>query len=111
MSTGNAEGLKLAARPTPYDNQAGVPFRALTLVSERYLQLLDDAESRPVANFPARTDEASVLIRTPSRTMYALRATRTTGRKLRLVQRASNRNGFEAWRQLVAENAPKRQRA
>ena len=42
-----------------------------------------------------------------SRTLYALLATLTTGRSLRLVRRVANRNGFEAWRQQVAENAPK----
>ena len=46
-------------------------------------------------------------IRTLSHTLYALLATLTTGRSLRLVQRVPNRNGFEAWRQLVAEYAPK----
>ena len=48
-----------------------------------------------------------MVIRTLSHTVYALLATLTTGRSLRLVQRVPNRNGFEVWRQLVAENAPK----
>ena len=34
-------------------------------------------------------------------------ATLTAGRRLRLAQRVPNPNGFEVWRQLVAENAPK----
>ena len=108
-----AEVLKLAARPTPYDNdeRTWLEFRFklenyLTLVNERYVQLLQDAESQPVANVPAGTDEGSVLFRTWSHTLYAL-LTLTTGRSLRLVQRVPNRNGFEVWRQLVAENAPK----
>ena len=42
-----------------------------------------------------------MTIRTLSHTLYALLATLTTGRSL------SNRNGFEVWRQLVTENAPK----
>ena len=71
------------------------------------MALLQDAESQLVANVPAGTDESSVLIRTLSHTLYALLATLTTGRSLRLVQRVPNRNGFEVWRQLVAENAPK----
>ena len=71
------------------------------------MQLLQDAESQPVANVPVGTDEGSVLIRTLSHTLYALLATLTTGRSLRLVQRVPNRNGFEVWRQVVAENAPK----
>ena len=79
----------------------------LTLVDERYVALLLDAESQPVANLPTGTEESAVTIRTLSHTLYALLATLTTGRSLRLVQRVPNRNGFEAWRQMVAENAPK----
>ena len=48
-----------------------------------------------------------MLIRTLSHTLYAFLVTLTTGRGLRLVQRVPNRNGFELWRQLMAENAPK----
>ena len=48
-----------------------------------------------------------MTIRTLSHTLYALLATLTTGRSLRLVQRVPNRNGFEAWRQMAAENALK----
>ena len=113
MATNMAEVLKLAARPTPYDNgeRTWLEFHFklgnyLTLVNERYVQLLQDAESQTVANVPAGTDEGSVLIRTLSHTLYVL-LTLTTGRSLRLVQRVPNRNGFEVWRQLVAENAPK----
>ena len=71
------------------------------------MQLLQDAESQPVANVPAVADEGSVLIRTLTHTLYALLATLTTRRSLRLVQRVPNRNGFEVWRQLAAENAPR----
>ena len=113
MTTNMAEVLKLAARPTPYDKdeRAWLEFRFklennVTLVNEKYVALLQDAESQPVANVPAETDESSVLIRTLSHTLYALVATPTTGRSLRLVQRVSNWNGFEVLRQL-AENAPK----
>ena len=79
----------------------------LTLVDERYVTLLLNAESQPVANLPTGTEEQAVTIRTLSHTLYALLATLTTGRSLRLVQRVPNRNGFEAWRQMAAENAPK----
>ena len=113
MATNMAEVLKLAPRPTPYDNgeRTWLEFHFklgnyLTLVNERYVQLLQDAESQTVAKVPAGTDEGSVLIRTLNHTLYAL-LTLTTGRSLRLVQRVPNRNGFEVWRQLVAENAPK----
>ena len=114
MTTNNAEVLKLAAKPVQYDNdeRTWLEFRFklenyLTLVDEKYVQLLHDAESQPVANLPTGRDETSVTIRTLSHTLYALLATLTTGRSLRLVQRVPNRNVFEVWRQLVAENAPK----
>ena len=105
MATNMAEVLKLAARPTPYDKDERTWLmvrvkleKYLALLNERYVQLLHDAESQLVANVPAGTDEGSVLIRTLSHTLYALLATLTTGRSLRLVQRVPNRNGFEGWR-------------
>ena len=70
------------------------------------MALPQDAEPQLVANLPAGTDEASVLIPTLSHTLYALSATLTTGRSLRLAHQVPNRNGFEVWRQLVAKNAP-----
>ena len=110
MATNMAEVLKLVARPTLYnkDERTWLEFRFklennLTLVNERYVQLLQDAQPQPFAYVPARTDEGSVLIRTVSHTLYALLATLTTGRSLRMVQRAPNRNGFAVWGQLVAE--------
>ena len=114
MATNMAEVLKLAARPTLYDNKerTWLKFRFkldnyLALVNKQYVALLQDGESQPVTNVPAGTGERSVLIRTLSHTLYALLATLTTGRSLRLVQRVPNRNGFEVWRQLVVENAQK----
>ena len=114
MTTNIADVLKLAAKPVQYDNdeRTWLEFRVklenyLTLVDEKYVQLFHDAESQPVANLPTGGDETSVTIRTLSHTLYALLATLTTGRSLRLLQRVPNRNGFEVWRQLVAENAPK----
>ena len=114
MTTNIAEVLKLAAKPVQYDNdeKTWLEFRFklenyLTLVDERYVALLLNAESQPVANLPTGTEESAVTIRTLSHTLYALLATLTTGRSLRLAQRVPNRNGFEAWRQMAAENAPK----
>ena len=78
MATNMAAVLKLAARPTPCDNdeKTWLEFHFklgnyLTLVNERYVQLLQDAESQPVANVPAGIDDGSVLIRTLSHTLYA----------------------------------------
>ena len=89
MATNMAEVLKFDARPIPYDNdeRTWLEFRFklenhLTLVNEQYVALLQDAESQPVANVPAGTDEPSVLIRTLSHTLHALLATLTTGRRL-----------------------------
>ena len=109
-----AEVLKLAAKPVQYDHdeKTWLEFRFklenyLTLVDKRYVALLLNAESQPVANLPTGTEESAVTIRTLSHTLYVLLATLTTGRSLRLVQRVPNRNGLEAWRQMAAENAPK----
>ena len=112
-ATNIAEVLKLAANTIQYDNdeKTWLEFRFklenhLTLVDERYVGLLD-AESQPVANLPTGTEESAVTIRTLSHTLCVLLATLTTGRSLRLVQRVLNRNGFDAWRLMAAENAPK----
>ena len=109
-----AEVLKLAAKLVPYDNDEKtwleLRFKLenyLTLVDAKYVALLLDVESQTVAILPAGTEELAVTIRTLSHTLYALLPTLTTGRSLRLVQRVSNRNGFEAWRQMVEENASK----
>ena len=60
MTTNMAEVLKLAARPTPYDDdeRSWLEFRCklenyLALVNEKYVALLQDAESQRVANVPA----------------------------------------------------------
>ena len=114
MTTNIAEVLKLAAKPVHYDNDERTWHEFcvklenyLTLVDEKYVELLHDAVSQPVASLPAGGEEPAVTIRTLSRTLYALLATLTTGRSLRLAQRLPNRNGFAVWGQLVAENAPK----
>ena len=69
MTTNIAEVLKLAAKPVQDDNdeRTWLEFRFrlenyLTLVDEKYVQLLLDAESQPVANLPAGGDETSVTI-------------------------------------------------
>ena len=104
MTTTNiAEVLKLAAKPIQYDNdeKTWLEFRFklenyLTLVDERCVALLLNAESQLVANLPTGTEESAVTIRTLSHTLYALLATLTTGRSLRLVPRVPNRNGVRS---------------
>ena len=67
MTTTNiAEVLKLAAKPIQYDNDEKnwLEFRFklenyLTLVDERYVALLLNAESQPVANLPTGTERIS----------------------------------------------------
>ena len=108
MTTTNIAGvLKLAAKLVQYDNdeKTWLEFRfklenCLTLVDERYVALLLNADSQLVANLPMGTEESAVTIRTLSHTLYALLATLTTGRSLRLVQRVPNRNGKrgDRWR-------------
>ena len=80
-----AEVFKLAAKPVQYDNdeKSWLEFRFklenyLTLVDERCVELLLNAESQVVANLPTGTEEQSVTIRTLSHTLYALLATLTT---------------------------------
>ena len=93
MTTANiAEVLKLAAKPVQYDNdeKTWLEFRFmlenyLTLVDEKYVAVLQDAESQSVANLPTRAAKPAMTIRTLSHTLYALLATLTTGRSFRLV--------------------------
>ena len=66
-ATNIAEVLQLAAKPIQYDNdeKTWLEFRFklenyLTLVDERYVGLLLDAESQPVANLPTGTEESAV---------------------------------------------------
>ena len=86
-----AEVLKFAAKPVQYnDEKTLLEFRFmlenyLTLVDEKYVALLQDAESQSVANLPTRAEELAMTIRTLSHTLYALLATLTTGRSFRLV--------------------------
>ena len=68
--------LKLAAKPIQYDNdeKTWLEFRFklesyLTLVDERYVALLLNAESQPVANLPTGTEESAVTIRTLTHTV------------------------------------------
>ena len=114
MTTANiAEVLKLAAKLVQYDNdeKTWLEFRFelenyLTLVDERYVASAERRVSTcgepSDGNGRISGDHPNV-----SHTLYALLATLTTGRSLRLVQRVPNRNEFEAWRQMAAENAPK----
>ena len=76
MTTANiAEVLELAAKLVQHDNDAKtrLEFRFklekyLTLVDEKYVALLQDAESQAVANFPAGAEEPAVTYRTLSHT-------------------------------------------
>ena len=116
MTTANiAEVLKLAAKPVQYDNDEKTwlefrfqPENYFTLVDERYVALLLNAESQPVANLPTGAEESAVTIRTLSHTLVRLAGDTDHGTKLETgAKRVPNRNGFEAWRQMAAENAPK----
>ena len=54
----------------------------LTLVDERYVALLLNAESQPVANLPTGTEESAVTIRTFSHTTVRLAGDTDHGTKL-----------------------------
>ena len=76
MTTNIAEVRKLAAKPIQYDNdeKTWLEFRFklenyVTLVDERYVALLLNAESQPVANLPTGTEESAVTIRTLTHTV------------------------------------------
>ena len=115
LATNIADVLKLAERPNPSiqqggENLAGVPFQARELPHSCEREVRDASARRSVSDrgesYSGGRDETSVLIRTLSQTLYALLAALTTGRSLRLIPRVPNRNGSEARRQLVVENAP-----
>ena len=70
-----AEVLKLVAKLVQYDTdeKTWLEFRFklenyLTLVDEKYVALLQDAESQAVANLPAGAEELAVTTRTLSHT-------------------------------------------
>ena len=76
MTTKMTEVPKLATILIPYDNdeRTWLAFHLkiennITLVNEKNVALLQDAESQLVANVPAGTAESSVLIRTLSHTL------------------------------------------
>ena len=77
----------------------------ITLVNEKYVALLQDAESQLVANVPAGTDESSVFIRTLSHTRFVDDTVHRT--KLETGTASTEPKRFEIWIQLVLENAPK----
>ena len=89
MTSNIAEVLKLAAKPIQYDNDERIWLEFLfklenylTLVNEKYVDLLQHAESQPAANLPGGDEEPAATIRTLSRTLYALLATLTHWTKL-----------------------------
>ena len=79
MTTNIAEVLKFAAKPVQYDNDEStwLEFRFnfennLTLVDDKYVQLLRDAASQPMANLPAGGEDPAVTIRTLSQNTIRL---------------------------------------
>ena len=113
--TSTSDVLKMAAKPQPFSNEEKdwpeFRFRLenyLILVNEGFASLLEQAEKSKTEVPPAVGDtQQAVLVRGLSHMLYAVLATLTSGRCLRLVHRVPDRNGFEAWRKLVQENAPR----
>ena len=108
MTSNIAEVLKLAAKPIQYDNdeRTWLEFlfkleNYLTLVNEKYVDLLQHAESQPVANLPGGDEEPAATIRTLSRTLYALLATLTPGRSFDWCKQCRTETGSKrggSWR-------------
>ena len=96
MTTTMAEVMKLAARPAPYDSdeRTSLEFRFklenyLTPVNEKYVALLQNTESQPVANVPAGTRESSVVIRSLSRSPFRTSAMAVSSFTLRTALSAT----------------------
>ena len=72
-------------------------------MDERFVEEVEAAEQHggPIA---APTEEATAR---RGRALYALSAGLLSGRGLKVLQGVAQRNGFEAWRQVVAEFAPR----
>ena len=108
--------VKHLARPRLYDGAISKeqPFREwrftlenyLTLIDETYIEEMDDAETKehPLA----WAEDAGDQIKKRGRALYAMLASLTQGRALRIVQGVKGRNGYEAWRLLVREFEPKK---
>ena len=115
MTTANiAEVLKLAAEPVQYDNdeKTWLEFRFklenyLTLVDERYVALLLNAESQPCGEPSDGNGRISGYNPNVESHTERLAGDTDHGTKLETGERVPNRNGFEARRQMAAENAPK----
>ena len=111
MVTNMAEILKLAARPTPYDKDERTWLmvrvkleKYLTLVNERYVQLLQDAESQPVANVPAGTD--GEICAHPNVEPHTVRLVGDTDHRTKLETGTASTEPKRV-RRLETENAPK----
>jgi hypothetical protein len=99
---------KFVQRPKVFDNDEQKwrdwKFQLLTFVD-----LIDPAYSETLAKAESSTAAVSVTDaqKAPARLLYALLASITCGRGLRVFQSIEDRNGFEAWRQLTLEFEPK----
>ena len=106
-----AADLKHVARPRSFSGDPQL-FREWKFAFENYMLLLD-AEYLTEMTTAEHSVTAIVLVQdqpdTAKRaiTLFAVIASLTTGRASRLVQGVKTRNGFEVWRQLNAEFAPR----
>ena len=103
--------LKVVARPRTFDGQQH-HFREWKFAFENYMLLLDSEFLQEMVASEAATLEVAVPADKPetqkrSITLFAVLASMTAGRASRLVQTVRTRNGFEVWRLLNNEFAPK----
>ena len=111
-TTDLAMEAKFMVRPKSFDgSKPGEVFREWKFQMENYLILMD-----PLFMEELTTSEAMQgTVPTPtaedtakrSRTLYAVLAALTSGRALRVVQAVKSRHGYEAWRSLHEELAPR----
>ena len=108
--------VKHLARPKQYDGaitkeQSFREWRFtlenyLTLIDETYLEEMEAAEGREATITWAQ--DATEESKKRGRSLYAMLASLTTGRTLRIIQAVKLRNGYEAWMLIVEEFEPKK---
>ena len=112
MTTNMAEVLKLAARPTPYDHDESTwqefRFKLGNCSGER--EVRGASAGRRISTCGKCSSGNRWVLRVhPNIEPHTVRLVGDTDHRTKFerAQRVPNRSGFEVWRQLVAESAPK----
>ena len=106
-----AADLKHVARPRSFSGDPQL-FREWKFSFENYMLLLDAVYLTAMTTAEQSVTAIMLVEDKPETakravTLFAVIASLTTSRASRLVQGVKTRNGFEVWRQLNAEFAPK----